>query len=249
MPPVLRRSSLVKAGEGIGRSCELGTSDAVYTHQFTHLAHRTKPINRSIFQTGELFKDSSLCEFYCGEEEHPSNSVMLLNGKTPHLVPSLKAVFDPPSDFFSTSLNSCDTTDPSPIYSKVFLTPMSQYHSKPMKNNSTGRSGVRKLRVRDGKVTREMLPAIKENRGSVRESSGIYASPINRRKQRIRPPSSVFKRPLQSDSHEQQELEASIQELDLLLSRIRKPTLRSISVTRETPVSHSRPSPSRRYVS
>lgn len=272
--PVVRRSSLARLSDTHMRTAEMITGAISKTHESISSEqsplpkHTLRKPARNIFQGGELFKDSPLSEYYWAKEEDPDSSVMLLNGKAPRLAPTFKASFDPisrPSDsnfprfsLLSDSMSSSEgATETSPLapYTKAFLTPGAQhvrYRNKQM-NNSSGRTGVRKLKVMEGKVTRNILPAIREIRPSNRDSGPLLAREDfhhAQRKHRLRTPSSISKRHPPADfteQREQQELETSIQELDELLSRIRKPVLRSISVARESPVNQTRHSPSRRY--
>lgn len=268
----VRRSSLARLSDTHMRTVEISAvskTNETYSSEQSPMPVRTmrKP-KRNIFQAGELFKDSPLSEYYWANEDEPFSSVMLLNGKAPRLVPTLKASFDPvsrPSDsnlprlsLLSDSLSSSEgATEPSPLvpYAKAFLTP-GAYKSKQV-NSGSGRQGVRKLRVREGKVTRNVLPAIRELRPSNRDSGPLltredFPLPLRpaHHRRRIRSPSSISKRPIpmaSTEQREQEELEASIQELDQLLSRLRKPALRSISVARDLPGNQTRHSPSRRY--
>ena len=267
----MRRSSLARLSDTHMRTVEMSavskTYESISSEQSPVPGQAMRKPARNIFQAGELFKDSALSEYYSANEDEPISSVMLLNGKAPRLVPTLKASFNPVSRPFdsnlprlsllSDSLSSSEgATEPSPLvpYVKAFFTP-GAHKSKHM-NSSSGRQGVRKLKVREGKATRNVLPAIRELRPSNRDSGPLLTRedfPVLRpaqRRRRIRSPSSISKRPVPAASNEQreqQELEASIQELDQLLSRLRKPALRSISVARDFPANQTRHSPSRRY--
>ena len=269
----VRRSSLARLSDTHLRAAEMiptaisKTHESISTEQSPLPKHSLRKPTRNIFQGGELFKDSPLSEYYWAKEEDPDSSVMLLNGKAPRLAPTFKASFDPisrPSDsnfqrfsLLSDSMSSSEgATETSPLapYPKAFLTPGAQhvrYRNKQMSNSSV-RTGVRKLKVKEERVTRNILPAIREIRPSNRDSGPLLAREDlhpAKHKNRLRTPSSISKRhpPADFEQREQQELETSIQELNELLSRIRKPVLRSISVARESPVNQSRHSPSRRY--
>lgn len=180
----------------------------------------------SILETGELFQDSPLNEFY-GLQEEESSSVFLLNGQSPSLVPSLKAVFDsksrptaPQISFFNDPFRALEgeiSLSSSPLRNSTKLVPI--LHSP---GNSRLR-GVRKLRKSE-----DLLPAISPTRPILLQHSGFPQDRENSpkrpilRKPTMRPLGSIVRPQALIADAEQKELEASIQQLNQLLSQVRK---------------------------
>jgi len=226
-----------KSGEeesGIGRK----RGNRTFREVFRSSDLSTLRVNgrKSILEAGELFKDSPLNEFYSLQEEE-SGSVMLLNGKSPTFVPSLKAVFDPNLRLTEGNYPSISETNspfqaqggdfqpsPRPLHTSTQFVPI--LHSP----RSSRLRGDRKLRKSE-----DLLPAIPEAR-----PPPLQYSPYNHRNSPKRPvlrkQGDSIARPqtLVVDSEmmrEQQELEASIRQLNQLLSRVRKQPLGSSSLS------------------
>lgn len=225
--------NMEKSGEeesGIGRK----RGNRTFREVFRSSDLSTLRVNgrKSILEAGELFKDSPLNEFYSLQEEE-SGSVMLLNGKSPTFVPSLKAAFDPnlrPTEGNYPSISGTNSPfqggdfqpSPRPLHTSTQFVPI--LHSP----GSSRLRGDRKLRKSE-----DLLPAIPE-------APPLQYSPYNRRNSPKRPvlrkqrDSIARPQTLVADSEmmrEQQELEASIRQLNQLLSRVRKQPLGSSSLS------------------